>query len=88
MWYTAILQYIAVCFLDEAITGHIHMMHYHHVYVTDNRFVLCAVCVCVCVCVCVHVFRGEKLLTEKPCWQMRGNFYVIVYMVASALCPV
>ena len=36
--YMAILQYIAVCFLDEAIRSHTH---------DDNG--LCAVCLCVCV---------------------------------------
>ena len=75
MCYTAILQYIAVCFLDEAIIGHTHMM------IMDYAL-------CMCVCVCVHVFRREKLLTGKPCWPMRRNFYVIVYMVASVLYPV
>ena len=42
---------------------------------------------CMCVCVCVHVFRREKIWTGKPCWPQRGNCYVIVYMVASAMCP-
>ena len=68
---TQLYYSIAVCFLDEAIVGHTHMI------IMDYAL-----------CVCVHVFRREKLLTGKPCWPMRGNFYVIVYMVASAMCPV
>ena len=78
--FTAILQYKAVCFLDEAIIGHTHMM------ILDY-----GLCVHLCV-VCVSISFAEKnykeIMAGKPCWPMRGNFYVIVYMVASALCQV
>ena len=40
------------------------------------------------VCVCVCVSMSFTILTGKPCWPQRGNCYVIVNMVASAMCPV
>ena len=63
MCYTAILQYIAVCSLDEAIIGHTHMM------IMDY-----GLCVHVCV-VCVSMSFAEKNYKEFA--RQQSNYFTV-----------
>ena len=66
-----ILQYIAVCFLDEAINSQTHMM------IMDYAL-----------CVCFSMSFAERNFGGKIMLAIAREFYVIVYMVANAMCPV